>query len=253
MALLNFNAADVPAAKPFEPIPAGWYDAKITASEIKPTKDGSGKRLNLTFEIIGGDYNNRKVFEGLNIQNTSDKAQQIAQEQLSAICHSISVIQLKNTDQLHGKPMRIKVKVRPEDKVGGYEARNEISGYEPLGGKNGGGTGAAAPQRAAAAQPAPARNAPAGFGNKAPAKAAGFGNKKAADAETTAVAVDATQPWEETAPADAALAKIEEQFGTEEVAADEGVADSDEGAPAEAEAAVEPAADGEDGSAPWDN
>lgn len=272
MALLNFNAAEVPAAKPFEPIPAGWYDAKIINSELKPTSNGTGTRLNLTFEIIGGEYNNRKVFEGLNVKNTSEKAQQIAQEQLSAICHAINVIQLKNTEQLHGKPLRIKVKVRPEDKVGGYDARNEINGYENINGKNGAaaaGTGAPAPQRTTAAPQrtagAPARTAPA-----AGARPAGFGNRAAASAATTqaqTTEADSAQPWDgegdgsAAKPLDEALADIENNFGhnpgdslagASDVDAvdpdDSDAVDLDEGA----QAALEGGSESADEGAPWD-
>ena len=157
MAFLDFNAETVAPAKAFEPIPAADYDAKIISSEIKPTSNGAGTRLNLTFEVIGGEYNGRKIFEGLNIKHTtSEKAQQIGQEQLSAICHAVGVMQLRDSNQLHGIPMQIKVRVRAatKDAQGNieYEARNEIRGWSKIGG----GTSAARPAGAAAPAARPA-------------------------------------------------------------------------------------------------
>lgn len=181
MALLNFDATTVAPSKGFDPIPGGWYDAKITGSEVKPTKDGSGMRLNLTFEVIGGEFNGRKVFEGLNIKNKSEKAQQISQENLSAICHAVGVLNLVQSEQLHGHPMKIKVKVKPA--VDGYEARNEIAAWENINHKTNGGTPGAA--SAATTQ------RPSGFGSGAaaaqrPATAATTGPRPGAAAAPAA-------------------------------------------------------------------
>jgi hypothetical protein len=53
MANLNgFNANQVEPATDFEPIPAGKYVAVVTASEMKPTKNGNGSYLELTFQVI---------------------------------------------------------------------------------------------------------------------------------------------------------------------------------------------------------
>jgi hypothetical protein len=181
MALLNFDASKIAPSKPLDPVPSGWYDAKIIGSELKPTANGSGTRLNLTFEIIGGEFNGRKVFDGLNIKNESSKAQEIAQSQLSAICHAVNIMNLVQSEQLHGHPMKIKVRVKPA--TDGYDARNEISGYENINFKPAtqGGPVANAGQKPVNQPPRP--NNPAqqgGFGNRpsAPQMGAqqGFGN-----------------------------------------------------------------------------
>lgn len=155
MANFSFSARDVAPSSSFEPIPAGWYDAKIVGSEVKPTKDGSGRRLNLQFEIIGGQFNNRKIFEGLNIVNANSEAQRISLENLSAICHAINVMDLTNTEQLHGKPLQIKVAIKAA--AGGYEASNSIRGYEASGTKQ---IAGGAPQGAAGGAPTRAATAP---------------------------------------------------------------------------------------------
>lgn len=154
MALLQFNAAQVePQKSNFDPLPAGNYVAQVVESDIKPTK--SGQALNLTFEVLDGAHRNRKVWARLNIKNDSAKAQEIAQAQLSALCHAIGVINLTDTQQLHAKPVRIRVKVRPAD--GNYAASNDVTGFEAV---PGGAVPAAAPAFAAAPAAAPAKAAP---------------------------------------------------------------------------------------------
>ena len=194
---LNFNATAVEPATAFQAIEPGWYDAKIDESEMKPTKDGFGAYLKLRFSIIGGKHNNQKVFQNLNLKNANPTAVEIAQKQLSAICHSVNVLQLQNSAQLHGIPLKIKVKVR-KDPTGQYEDSNEISGYENIN---------------AAVQMAPSYSgggAPAA-GFAAPTAPAGFGApaKPAAPAPAApAMAAGVQQPWQQqpAAPAPAAPA-----------------------------------------------
>ena len=149
MAQLMFNAAAVQPRSSFDPIPAGSYIASISESAIKPTKSGTGQMLTLTWDILDGQYKGRKVFDRLNIQNTNPKAEAIGQEQLSALCHAAGVLQLQDTNQLHGKPVKIKVKIRKDD-TGQFEDSNEVSGYTAA-------SGASIP---AAAAPAAAPAAP---------------------------------------------------------------------------------------------
>lgn len=133
MASFQFNAANVEPQQSFTPIPAGSYIAQVVESEIKPTKNGTGQMMNLTFEVLDGQYRNRKFFGRINVVNQSAEAERIGQSQLSALCHATGVMQLQDTVQLHGKPVKIKVKVRV-DESGKYDASNEVTGYEAISG-----------------------------------------------------------------------------------------------------------------------
>lgn len=128
----SFNANEVKPMESRDVIPAGTYSAVITDSEMKATKSAGGERLNLTFQIIEGEHEGRKVWAGLNLKNSNPKAEEIAMRELSSICRAIGVITPRQSQDLHDKPMKIKVKVRPAD--GQYQASNEINGYEPLSG-----------------------------------------------------------------------------------------------------------------------
>lgn len=128
MALLNFNADEVAPSTSLDPIPAGKYQAVITDSELKMTKSGTGSYLELTFEITDGEFEKRKLWARLNIRNSNQKAVEIAQRDLSAICHAVNVLHPQDSSELHDKPMTIVVRlVKGQD----GEDRNEIKGYGP--------------------------------------------------------------------------------------------------------------------------
>lgn len=130
MAMLDFDARTVePQAKP-DPIPAGMYEAVIIDSEWKATKAGTGKYLNLTFEIAEHHhpYGRRKVWARLNLENRSDEAVGIARAQLSAICRAVNVLTPKDSSELHNRPLLVKVVLKPDDSGG---LQNEIKGFEP--------------------------------------------------------------------------------------------------------------------------
>jgi len=129
MASLNFDASKVAPQEGFTVIPAGTYIAQIEESEIKATKSGTGQMLKLRWKILDGQHKNRVVFGNLNIVNQNPEAERIGQSQLSALCHAVGVLQLKDTSQLHNRPCKIKVKVRV-DESGKYGDQNEVSGFE---------------------------------------------------------------------------------------------------------------------------
>lgn len=152
----GFNAHEVEPQAPMETLPAGDYQAIISASEMKPTKNAGGEYLELTFTVLEGEYKGRKIWSRLNLVNANQQAVDIARRELSAVCHATGVMQITDSVQLHDKPLTIVVKVA-KDKNDPNVIRNEISGYKPLNGaaSAGGGRGAqqnTAPRRVAQQQ-----------------------------------------------------------------------------------------------------
>lgn len=142
--LSGFNAEDVEPQGSFEPIPAGWYTCMVTDSEFKPTKNGNGEYLQLRLDVIEGEHENRVLFDRLNLNNPNQTAVEIAQRQLSAICRAVGVMTPQDSADLHDKPMKVKVGIRPAGN--GYEASNEVKAYEAA--ETGGSTSAPAPATA---------------------------------------------------------------------------------------------------------
>lgn len=131
MAQLNFDARQVDPQPSYDPIPAGWYNAMITESEMRPTSNGQGAYLQLTLKIIDGQYAGRLVFDRLNLQNQNPVAAEIAYRRLSAYCHATGVIQIQDSQQLHGIPLKIRVAVRT-DSTGQYDPSNEVKAVKSI-------------------------------------------------------------------------------------------------------------------------
>lgn len=168
MAELNFDASQVaPDTGAMDALPAGWYNVLIDESEMKPTKDGTGAYLQTRFNIIDGQYAGRKLFTRLNVRNQNPVAQEIAYKQLSAIAHAVGVLQVADSNQLHGIPLKVKVKVRAAS--GDYEASNEITSYKNINENTGAPAGAGT---APGGMPAGFGGAPAQF--QTPAAPQGF-------------------------------------------------------------------------------
>ena len=127
-----FDASKVDPNAGFDVIPAGKYIAQIIKSDMLPTSDGQGQFLKLEYEIIEGEFKGRRLWNNLNLVNNSALAVEIAQRDLSAICHAVGEIEVSDSEQLHFKPLLVTVKVRPagKDKKGiEHNAQNEIGGH----------------------------------------------------------------------------------------------------------------------------
>lgn len=120
----------------------------IITDNTPPTK----QRLELGWEIIGGPLQGRKLWTGINLQNPNATSQEIGQRELKRICDAAGVGPIRNSDELHFKPLI--GRIATDKPSPGYDPKNELKGYKPYGA----GTPGAAPRPAAQAQaqaPAP--------------------------------------------------------------------------------------------------
>lgn len=127
----HFDATQVAPAEEIGTIPVGEYTMQIVDSDLKPTKNNNGHYAELEFEVIEGQYKGRKVWMRLNLDNPSPKAVEIAQRELSAICHAIGKLQVTDTQELHYKPMVCRVDIEQSQ---GYADKNVIKAYKALAG-----------------------------------------------------------------------------------------------------------------------
>ena len=68
------------------------YEAVVTDSEMKATKNGLGMGINLTFEILSdGPAKGRKVFVWINYEHPKAEAQRIGREELASLCKAVGV------------------------------------------------------------------------------------------------------------------------------------------------------------------
>ena len=125
--LNNFDANAIDPHVGFEPIPSGKYLAIITASDLKPTKAGTGEYLEVAYQLIEGPYQGRKLWSRHNLKHPNAQTVQIAQAELSAICRAVGVLTPKDSAELHNLPLTITVKVKQRADTG--EPTNEISAW----------------------------------------------------------------------------------------------------------------------------
>lgn len=172
----TFDATQVEPQGDYTPVPPGEYAVQIIASDMVETSTKTGQMLKLEMEIIEGDQAGRKLFDRLNLDNPNAQAVEIAQRQLSAICHAVGKMSVQDSEELHMLPMIAVVKVDPPrtDKKTGkeYGPSNSIKTYKAL-------------------------------GNAAPAASGGFGGggfKPAQQASTAQPSGQASSaPWKRTA------------------------------------------------------
>jgi hypothetical protein len=145
---LNFDAS---GHKPqsFDILPSGWQVMRLIEGEEKPSKNNpQNTYYAAVFEVVGGEFNGRKLFHNFNFNNTNEDAKRIAFDQLAAIMHGVGLLRINNMQELFNKPIMGKVKavaaVMEEDGVTEkYEPKNEIKGFKPVEQAGAGGTTAA--------------------------------------------------------------------------------------------------------------
>lgn len=152
--ILEFNANTVAPSMPLEAVPEGWYPVLLIEEEqLAVTGKPQSWRLALKLQIIDGAFKGRTLLHNLNLGNDNPKAVEIAQKELSAICHCTGVFVLSaatgGTAALKGKPFQVRAVVS-----GAY---NEIKGFKDAQGNDPGKSGAGQ----AAHAPAPAAGWPA--------------------------------------------------------------------------------------------
>ena len=166
MAALNFNAANIEPQQSFDALPPGRYEAIISESEMKDTKAGTGQYLQLTFTVVGGQHDGRKLWSRLNLVNPNATAVGIAERELSAICHCVGIITPSDSEELHDRPLIVDV-IQELIAMSGQQT-NRIKGYAQANGAP------AASAVAPKAKPA----APAGFATGRVAAAAPWAARK---------------------------------------------------------------------------
>lgn len=115
----------------FKPIPAGEYPVQIVKSDLVPVKDKpASKFIKFEFSIIDGEYKGSKIWQQLNIINSNKVTSEIANKELATICRAVGKTVIHDTDELHGIPLLMTVKIIPAK--GDWPAKNGPTGYKRM-------------------------------------------------------------------------------------------------------------------------
>lgn len=201
------NTSQLPASPP-----EGW-PVVITASEMKPTAaDPQAGFLECNLHIIEGEHTGLEGKYRLNIFSKSEKAVEIANRQLSALCHVCNNPDAVDSSQLHNIPFRVVVGFQKMTSPDGPQY-TEVKGVKHMDGSDPGKAGSA--PAAAPAPPAPPQQQAAPVQQQAaPAAAPAWG----APAQPTAPAPAAPQ-WGAPAAAQPAPAQAQPAWAAPQQAA----------------------------------
>ncbi len=122
MAQLGFNADDYAHTDEFAPLPAGEYLTMITQSSLDNTRSG-GQMVRLTYTVMEGPFQGRKLWSRHNIINSSPKAEEIGRREISRIAHAVGQPRINDTEQLLQQVVRITIVLQDDP---GYGAKNEV-------------------------------------------------------------------------------------------------------------------------------
>ena len=124
----TFSTEDLPeGGGNFEPIPAGWYTAKVADAELRDTKSGTGQLIAVRHDVLGPSYEGRVVWTNINIKNANPKAEEIGRQQLGDMMRAIGLGSVQDTDQLIGGECQIKVGIEHSE---GYDPKNNVKGWK---------------------------------------------------------------------------------------------------------------------------
>lgn len=207
-----FNAEQYNPAQGAGQMPLGRHPVVITESSVKANKNNDGGFVELLVSIIDGPAQGQTGAYRLNIYHANPQTVDIANRQLSALCHVTGQMQIQDTAQLHGHPFVVEVtnqklsseqmqKQAQGEQVTPYTQISKvfyIDGREP--GKEG--------QAPAQAQTQPPAQQPAPVQQQAPAQPAAAWGAQPAPAAQPAGAAPAwgAQPAQTAQPATTAPA-----------------------------------------------
>ena len=130
-----------------ELLPAGMYQAIITASGGDPndertgedglvsSKSGKGRYLPMTFEIIEGEYKGRQIFKNFNLENSNEQAVKIAQSEIKELLQAIGwdfttkPCGPDDTSEIHMIPLTLQIAIRVNKNTD--DEQNEIKHFKP--------------------------------------------------------------------------------------------------------------------------
>lgn len=156
---LNLDLGTVEAQADFSPIPAGDYQVQCVAVDLA-TSNAGNRMIKAQFQVLGGEYDNRRIFENYNIQHHNPQVSEIS---LRSIKSWVIASGLTGNERLtmallkglEGVEFLASVKIE-QDKTGQYGPQNRIKAYKPLPGATAQSAPASRPAAPSGATPPPA-------------------------------------------------------------------------------------------------
>jgi hypothetical protein len=113
----------------FQPLPPGNYAAKISSSELRPTKDGTGSYVRVELTLMGGKgVKGRKVIDMFNIKNKNENTVMIGLRNFKKLSELLNKNpdDMKDTSELVGEVVGVNLRVDPDK---GFGEQNKVKNY----------------------------------------------------------------------------------------------------------------------------
>lgn len=120
--LQDFDASNVTPQQGISAHPPGMFDFAITHTYLKETKDKQGLLFVVEFTSPAGRIENR-----YNIYNNSPQAMEIAQKELSALCHAVGQFRVSYPKDAQGMPIFDKAGMELRGKRGRMEVAPQLN------------------------------------------------------------------------------------------------------------------------------
>jgi hypothetical protein len=130
----SYNEAQEQA--PLDALPAGPYTLQIVESDCQHHEKAQGRRITVTYEVVGGPHDGRKGFDRFDIDrqaNTRNGMTMIDLSRFKTLCVALGFPDApQDTTQMHGITFQATAKVEQNDP--NYAPQNRWGSYRPAGG-----------------------------------------------------------------------------------------------------------------------
>jgi len=120
------NAIETPKSD-FELLPPANYPVRVMECEETETRNGD-PGVKVTLEIIGGDYQSRRIWDRMWIKHSSEKFRAREQARFASFCKAVGVVTPQSTDEFLGLELVAKVKIE-KSRDSQYEDQNRAQDY----------------------------------------------------------------------------------------------------------------------------
>jgi hypothetical protein len=129
MAEFTFDPQRHAAGAAMELLQDGQYQMSIIDSERRTPRSGDGEYIQLALRVMSGKYEGRVIFHRLHVLTANATTRRIAEAELASICRAAGIDKLRDTTQLHGKPIIVTLGHRRD---AGGQTLNVPRSYAPF-------------------------------------------------------------------------------------------------------------------------
>jgi hypothetical protein len=124
----NLSGFDASTVNPTDSacLPIGEYRVVAVESSVEDKPSGA-QMLSVTLQVLGGNYQNRKIWVSECLKQKDGNKNQQGLGKLSALCRAVGVLTPKDTTELHNIPFVATVGIKKQED--GYSPKNIVQKY----------------------------------------------------------------------------------------------------------------------------